>query len=388
MRLSTKAVRAGQEPDEATGAVVVPIHLATTFQQEITERRVQPTKGYEYGRTDNPTRKALETSLASLENGVAGICFSSGSAATQALLEVVLERGDHIILGDDVYGGTKRLLNFSSRKMGFQFDTVDTTSVSAVENALQEKTRLIFLETPSNPLLKITDIARISQLCRNAGDGEILFAVDNTFATPCLQQPFALGADLVLHSTTKYLGGHSDVVGGALVLSQERKELENEFRFYQNAAGAVPSPFDCWLTLRGIRTLAVRMTAHSANASFLASELQKESTVREVIYPGLEKHPQHGLAQQQMTSFGGMISLDLGDQTTAFDFLQNLDLFTLAESLGGVESLAEHPMSMTHASVGNDNLRKTGVGEGLIRLSVGIEDAHDLLEDCLKALMR
>ncbi|MFQ5980224.1 MAG: trans-sulfuration enzyme family protein [Candidatus Heimdallarchaeota archaeon] len=386
MRFSTKAVRAGQEPDETTGAVVVPIHLATTFQQEIAESCVQPTKGYEYSRTDNPTRKALETSLASLEDGSAGICYSSGSAATQALLEVLLEKDDHIILGEDVYGGTKRLLNFSSRKMGFHFDTVDTTSLSAVENALQENTRLVFLETPSNPLLKITDIARISQLCRDAG--QILFAVDNTFATPCLQQPLALGADIVLHSTTKYLGGHSDVVGGAIVLSPDRKELEKEFRFYQNAAGAVPSPFDCWLTLRGIRTLAVRMAAHSTNAAFLAPELQNEPAIREVIYPGLKNHPQHGLAQQQMTSFGGMISLDLGDKPTALNFLRNLDLFTLAESLGGVESLAEHPMSMTHASVGNDNLRKTGVGEGLIRLSVGIEDANDLLEDCRNALTR
>jgi cystathionine beta-lyase/cystathionine gamma-synthase len=385
VRFSTKAVRAGQEPDETTGAVVVPIHLATTFQQDVTpEGRIQPKNGYEYGRTGNPTRKALETSLTALESGAAGICFSSGSAATLALIEVLLERGDHVLLGDDAYGGTRRLFNFSSQKIGFAFETIDTTSITAVKQALRENTRLIFLETPSNPLLKLTDIARVAQVCQEAS--QVLFAVDNTFATPYLQQPLDLEADIVLHSTTKYLSGHSDVIGGAVVLSQAHRELEEAFRFYQNAAGAVPSPFDCWLTLRGIRTLVVRMQAHSANAGHLASELAKEPAIRQVIYPGLASHPQHALAQQQMQDFGGMISLEFEDKAKAFAFMRSLKFFAIAESLGGVESLAEHPRSMTHASVGNSALQKIGVSEGLIRLSVGIEDANDLLEDCLQAL--
>ncbi|MFW9917623.1 MAG: trans-sulfuration enzyme family protein [Candidatus Thorarchaeota archaeon] len=385
MRFSTKAVRAGQEPDKTTGAVVAPIHLATTFQQDVTpDERIQPRSGYEYSRTDNPTRKALETSLAALETGAAGVCFSSGSAATLALIEVLLDRGDHVLLGEDAYGGTRRLFNFSSQKIGFTLDTVDMTSIAALEQALKENTRLVFLETPSNPLLKITDLARVGQVCQEAND--VLFAVDNTFATPYLQQPLDLGADIVLHSTTKYLGGHSDVIGGAIVLSHAHRELEEPFRFYQNAAGAVPSPFDCWLTLRGIRTLVVRMQAHSANARHLALELAKESTFHQVIYPGLASHPQHALARQQMQDFGGMISLEFEDKAKAFAFLRNLKLFAIAESLGAVESLAEHPWSMTHASVGNSALQKIGISEGLIRLSVGIEDANDLLEDCLQAL--
>ncbi|MFX0116487.1 MAG: trans-sulfuration enzyme family protein [Candidatus Hodarchaeota archaeon] len=384
-RLSTKAVRVGQEPDPATGAVVIPLHMATTFQQEIIpDKGVSPTKGFEYARTDNPTRKALETSLASLEDGSAAIAFSSGSAATLALIEVLLSRGDHAIIGEDVYGGTKRLFTFSSQKIGFAFDAVDTTAPLALEDALQDNTRLVLLETPSNPLLKITDIRKVAKMCQTVE--QALFAVDNTFATPYLQKPLGLGADIVLHSTTKYLGGHSDVVGGALVLSPTRKELEEKFRFYQNAAGAVPSPFDCWLALRGIRTLAVRMKAHSANARFLASKLEKKADIRQIFYPGLKDHPQYTLAQRQMRDFGGMISLDLGDRAEAFQFLKKLQIFTLAESLGGVESLAEHPASMTHASLGNAALRKIGISDGLVRLSVGIEDPNDLLEDCFQAL--
>jgi len=371
---ATRAIHAGQAPEPATGAVAVPIYQTSTYAQEA----VGVHKGYDYARTDNPTRAALETALAALDSGTHGLAFGSGMAAETTMM-LTLTAGDHVICGDDVYGGTYRLFHKVFARLGLSFDFVDTSDVDRVAAAIRPATKLIWLETPTNPMLKLADIAAISQFAQPRG---ILTAVDNTFASPYFQRPLELGADIVHYSTTKYIGGHSDVVGGALVMTNE--ELYQKLKFLQNAAGGVPGPFDSWLVLRGLKTLALRMRAHEANALAIAGFLAEHPAVDRVIYPGLAAHPQHALARRQMHGFGGMISLVLkGGESAANKLVTRTKLFTLAESLGGVESLVELPAAMTHASVAGSALE---VPAGLIRLSVGIEDLEDLLADLEDAL--
>lgn len=371
---ATRAIHAGQEPDTATGAVIVPIYQTSTFAQE----SIGVHKGYEYARSGNPTRTALETALAALDGGVAALAFASGLAAESTLM-LALASGDHVICGDDVYGGTFRLFDKVYARHGLSFDFVDTSDPEQVMDAVRPETRLVWLETPTNPLLKLADIAAITALTRPRG---ILTVVDNTFASPYFQRPLELGADIVLYSTTKYMGGHSDVVGGALVFSDAA--LAERMRFLQNAAGGVPGPFDSWLVLRGLKTLALRMQAHQANALAVAQFLEGHAAVERVIYPGLRSHPQHALARRQMHGFSGMISVILaGGEAAARGMVARTKLFTLAESLGGVESLIEVPAAMTHLSVAGSALE---VPAGLVRLSVGIEDAADLVADLAHAL--
>ncbi len=371
---ATRAIHAGQAPEASTGAVVVPIYQTSTFAQEA----VGVNKGYEYARSGNPTRTALETALAALESGEHGLAFASGLAAETTLM-LLLSAGDHVICGDDVYGGTFRLFDKVFKRHGLTFDFVDTSDTARVEAAIRPETRMIWLETPTNPLLKLADIAGVAALARGRG---ILTVVDNTFASPYFQRPLELGADVTLHSTTKYMGGHSDVVGGAIAVRDG--ELAERLRFLQNAAGGVPGPFDSWLVLRGLKTLAVRMRAHEANALAIARFLEEHPAVDRVIYPGLASHPQHALARQQMHGFGGMISLILkGGEAAGHAMVGRTKLFTLAESLGGVESLVELPAAMTHASVAGSALE---VPAGLVRLSVGIEDLDDLQADLEQAL--
>lgn len=373
---STRAIHAGQDADPTTGATVVPIYATSTYTQAAPGEH----KGYEYSRSGNPTRTALETCLASLEGGERGLAFSSGLAATTAVL-AQYRPGDEVVAAADLYGGTYRLLERVFKPWGLMARYTDDPSPAGFERLLSKATRLVWIETPTNPLLQILDIAAIAQVAHQAG---ALLAVDNTFASPYLQQPIALGADLVIHSTTKYLGGHSDVVGGAVV---GRRELLAPIAFYQNAAGGVPGPFDCFLTLRGVKTLAIRMERHCANARVLAPWLAGQPQVENVYYPGLKSHPGHELAAQQMRDFGGMISLRLkGGAAAALRFLKKTRLFSLAESLGGVESLVCHPATMTHASIPADIRVARGVDDGLIRLSVGIEDADDLREDLRQAM--
>lgn len=373
---ATRALHVGQGPDSSTGAVVQPIHLATTFRQE----EVGKTKGYEYSRSGNPTRSALEECLASLEGATTCLAYASGLAASTNLM-LLLNPGDHVVYMEDVYGGTFRLFDKVMKRYGITFTAVDASQLDAVEAALTDRTRLLWLETPTNPLLRLVDIAAVTQLARRRG---ILSCVDNTFATPYLQRPLELGADLVLHSSTKYLGGHSDVVGGAIMTSND--SLVEPLRFHQNAVGAVPAPFDCWLLLRGLKTLSVRMRQHCENARTIASYLESHPAVERVHYPGLTSHPHHKLAKKQMADFGGMISFEVRDEAIALDVLRKLELFTLAESLGAVESLAEHPPLMTHASIPKDIREQIGIRDGLIRLSVGIEDIEDLVADLDQAL--
>ncbi len=371
---ATRAIHAGQDPDPATGAVIVPIYQTSTFAQEA----VGVHKGYEYARSGNPTRTALETALAALDGGTHALAFASGLAAETTTM-LLLSAGDHVICGDDVYGGTFRLFDKVFARLGLQFDYVDTSDVTQVESAIRPETKLIWLESPTNPLLKLADIAAIA---RNARPRGILTLVDNTFASPYFQRPLELGADIALYSTTKYMGGHSDVVGGALALRDDA--LYERLRFLQNAAGGVPGPFDSWLVLRGLKTLAVRMRAHEANALAVARFLEGHPAVERVIYPGLPSHPQHELARRQMCGFGGMISAVLkGGEAAAHALVTRTKLFTLAESLGGVESLIELPAAMTHASVAGSALE---VPAGLVRLSVGIEERDDLLADLDEAL--
>jgi cystathionine gamma-lyase len=373
---STRAIHAGQDADPATGATVVPIYATSTYTQAAPGQH----KGYEYSRSANPTRTALETCMASLEGGERGLAFASGLAATTAVL-AILRPGDEVVAAADLYGGTYRLLERVFRPWGLVARYTDDPSPAGFERLVTKATRLVWIETPTNPLLQILDIAAIAQLAHRSG---ALLAVDNTFASPFLQQPIALGADLVIHSTTKYLGGHSDVVGGAVI---GNRELLAPIAFYQNAAGGVPGPFDCFLTQRGIKTLAIRMERHSANARALASWLIEQPAVEKVYYPGLKSHPGHAMAARQMRDFGGMISLRLkGGSETALRFLKKTRLFSLAESLGGVESLVCHPATMTHASIPADIRIARGVDDGLIRLSVGIEDADDLREDLRQAM--
>jgi cystathionine gamma-lyase len=373
---ATRAIHAGQDADPATGATVVPIYATSTYTQEAPGKN----KGYEYSRSGNPTRTALETCLASLEGGERGLAFASGLAATTAVLSV-LRPGDTVVAASDLYGGTYRLLERVFKPWGLKTLYTDDPSPSGFARLVAPSTKLVWIETPTNPLLQILDIAAIAEVTHRAG---AILAVDNTFASPYLQQPLRLGADLVVHSTTKYLGGHSDVVGGAVIGS---RELLTQIAFYQNAAGGVPGPFDAWLTLRGLKTLALRMDRHCANARLLAEWLTQQPQVERVYYPGLANHPGHELAKRQMHDFGGMISIRLrGGGEAAKRFLPRTRLFSLAESLGGVESLVCHPATMTHASIPVEIRQARGVDDGLIRLSVGIEDPNDLQEDLRQAL--
>ncbi len=377
MRFSTRAIHSGQEADPATGATVVPIYQTSTYTQEAIGQH----KGYEYSRTGNPTRAALEKCLASLEEGDFGLAFASGLAAITAVLSI-LRPGDHVVAGEDLYGGTYRLFEQVCRPQGISFTYVDGREATAFERAMRRETRLLWIETPTNPLLQLVDIAAVAGIARQRG---ALLAVDNTFATPFLQQPLALGADVVVHSTTKYIGGHADVVGGAVVTSNP--DLQEAIRFYQNAAGGVPGPFDCWLVLRGLKTLAVRMRQHERNALQVARFLACHPLVVAVHYPGLPGHPQHGLARRQMSGFGGMVSFELpGGQEIANAFVTSLRVFSFAESLGGVESLACYPPAMTHGSIPPAERRRRGISDGMIRLSVGIEDVEDLIADLQQAL--
>lgn len=373
---ATRAIHAGYRPDPATGAVNAPIYASSTFAQDgVGGLR----GGFEYARTGNPTRSVLEASLAAVESGGFGRAFSSGMAAADCALRAVLRPGDHIVIPDDAYGGTFRLIDKVFRQWGVDHTPVPLSDLDAVRAALAPNTRMIWVETPTNPLLSVADIAAVAELSRPAG---VTVLVDNTFASPALQQPLALGADIVLHSTTKYIGGHSDVVGGALVTDDE--ELDAKFAFLQNGAGAVPGPFEAYLTLRGLKTLQVRMQRHSENAARVAEFLAEHPAVAEVLYPGLPGHPGHRVAARQMSGFGGMVSIRMrGGVAAARKLCAATGIFILAESLGGVESLIEHPGAMTHASTAGSQLE---VPEDLVRLSVGIEDCADLLADLEQAL--
>ncbi|MGB5112534.1 MAG: cystathionine gamma-synthase [Mycobacterium sp.] len=374
--LATRAIHAGFRPDPATGAVNAPIYASSTFAQDgVGGLR----GGFEYARTGNPTRAALEVSLAAVEQADYGRAFASGMAATDCALRAVLRPGDHVVIPDDAYGGTFRLIDKVFSQWGIGYTPVALADLDAVAAAITAQTKLIWVETPTNPLLSIADIAGIAELSTRVG-AKLL--VDNTFASPALQQPLTLGADIVLHSTTKYIGGHSDVVGGALLTSDE--ELDTAFAFLQNGAGAVPGPFDAYLTMRGLKTLVLRMQRHSENAAQVAEFLVEHPAIESVLYPGLSSHPNHEVAAKQMSGFGGMVSVRLrGGRAAAQEFCARTEIFILAESLGGVESLIEHPGAMTHASTAGSQLE---VPEDLVRLSVGIEEAADLLGDLEQAL--
>lgn len=379
---STKAIHAGEEPDfreGATGDVVVPIHLSTTFaRKKVTE----PTSGYEYTRSLNPTRKALETKLASLENAAYGLAFSSGLAAESTILLSLLNPGDHIVAFDDLYGGTKRLFNQVFSNFGFKITYVDATDASEIENAIQPNTKLVWIETPSNPLLKVSDIKAIGKITKKH---DLILVVDNTFLSPYFQKPLKLGADIVVHSSTKYIGGHSDVLGGAVLLNNQA--YYERIQYHQNAIGAVLPPFDSYLTLRGIKTLALRLEQHQRNALEIAHYLEQHPKIKKVIYPGLKSHRQHKLAKSQATGFGGVLSFEIkGTIDDAQAFLSKLTIFALAESLGGVESLIELPSLMTHASVAKEVREQIGITDTLIRVSVGVEDVQDLIADLEQAL--
>jgi cystathionine gamma-lyase len=378
---STRAIHAGQDADPATGATVVPIYATSTYTQAAPGKH----KGYEYSRSGNPTRTALETCLASLEGGERALAFASGLAATTAVLSI-LKPGDEVAAAADLYGGTFRLLERVFKPWGLTPRYTEDPSPAGFTEIITPATKLVWLETPTNPLLQIVDIAGIADLIgrHSKGGAKMVLAVDNTFASPYLQQPLRLGADLVVHSTTKYLGGHSDVVGGAVI---GKAQLLQPIGFYQNAAGGVPGPFDAWLTLRGIKTLAVRMERHCQNGRRLAEWLAKQPQVQRIYYPGLHNHPGHELARKQMRDFGGMISISLkGGKEAALRLLTRTKLFSLAESLGGVESLIGHPATMTHASIPAEIRQARGIDDGLVRLSVGIEDGDDLQEDLHQAL--
>ncbi|MFN4299005.1 MAG: cystathionine gamma-synthase [Thermaurantimonas sp.] len=374
----TRAIHAGLEPDPSTGAVMTPIYQTSTYAQEAPGKH----KGYEYSRTHNPTRKALEANLAAIEGGKYGLAFASGLAAIDTLLKT-LNPGDEIISTNDLYGGTYRLFVRVYEKFGLRFHFVPMQQLSSIEEKITEKTRLIWVETPTNPMLNVIDIEAVAQLAKTKG---ILLAVDNTFASPYLQQPLKLGADIVMHSATKYIGGHSDLVMGALVLNNDA--LAEQLYFLQNAAGAVPGPMDCFLALRGIKTLHVRMQRHCENAEKVARFLRSHPKVEKVFWPGFPDHPGHEIAKKQMRAFGGMISFTMkGDSIEeAFRAVSSFKIFTLAESLGGVESLAGHPATMTHASIPREERLKAGLSDSLIRLSVGLEDADDLISDLKQVL--
>jgi cystathionine beta-lyase/cystathionine gamma-synthase len=373
----TRAVHAGQSPEPVTGAIMTPLFLTSTYVQDGVAR---PRHGHEYARVDNPTRTALEANLAALEGGAHGVAFASGLAAIEAVLKANLSAGDRVVCADNLYGGSERLFRFWER-FGVRFDYVNTSDLEALEAAILPDTRLVFLETPTNPLMRITDLAAGAELARAAG---ALLVVDNTFATPFLQRPLELGADVVVHSTTKYLNGHSDVIGGAVVVRSD--EQAERLRYQQMATGAVPGPLDCWLVLRATKTLHLRMRAHSANARALAGHLESHPAVDRVLYPGLASHPQHDLARRQMRDFGGMITVDMGSDDRAEALASGTRIFALAESLGGVESLISVPARMTHASVPEERRQAMGLTGGLVRLSVGVEDVEDLVADLDRAL--
>ncbi|MGE5497056.1 MAG: trans-sulfuration enzyme family protein [Syntrophothermus sp.] len=376
MGFSTDAIHAGQIPDPFTGAVITPLYLTTTYAQE----ELGVNKGFTYGRTRNVTREALEKNIAALEKGKFAVSFASGLAAEHALMGL-LKSGDHVIASDNLYGGTYRLFEMIMKEYGIEFSWVDTTSMENIRREVRQNTRLLYLETPANPMLVITDLKAAADLSRELN---ILSVVDNTFMSPYFQNPLAHGIDIVLHSSTKYLGGHSDVLGGIIITNDEN--VHRKLRFIQNAAGSVPSPFDCWLLLRSTKTLSVRMKQHNANALAIAEHFCKSPLIEKVIYPGLPDHPHYELAKKQMTGFGGIISLDTGSFEKTKQLLKNLKIITLAESLGGVESLVCHPATMTHASVPLELRLKMGITDSLIRLSVGIEDVEDLIEDIENAL--
>ena len=376
-RFETRAIHAGCEPDSGTGAIMTPIFQTSTYVQESPGKH----KGYDYSRTHNPTRTALERNIASLEEGKHGLAFSSGMSAITTITQM-LNAGDHIICSDDVYGGTFRLFDKVLKKFNLEFDFIDLTNLQSLERYIKNTTKLVWLESPSNPLLKLIDIEATARIAKSRG---IVTVVDNTFATPFFQKPLKLGADIVMHSTTKYLNGHSDVIGGALVMNDQ--ELYTKLQFLQNAAGGVPGPFDCFLVLRGIKTLAIRMERHAGNALKIAQFLENHPKVRKVIYPGLSSHPQHELAKRQMAGFGGIVTFFIkGGLEAARKFLERVKVFSLAESLGGVESLIEHPAIMTHASLPKEIREKIGISDELIRVSVGIENIDDLIDDLKNAL--
>jgi cystathionine gamma-synthase/cystathionine gamma-lyase len=376
MKFSTKAIHVGQGADPATGATIVPVYQTSTYTQEAVGQH----KGFDYSRSINPTRVALEAQLAALENAEFGCAFASGMAAESAVLNL-LSAGDHVVVTDDLYGGTYRLFSRVLSRYGLEFTYVDMADPDAVRSGIKPNTKMFWVETPTNPLLKLIDIRAIAALRKG---GQIV-VVDNTFASPFFQQPLSLGADVVVHSTTKYIGGHSDVVGGAALTSN--KDLYETIKFHQNAVGGVPGPHDAWLTMRGAKTLALRMREHAKNAQAVAEFLDSHSEVERVYYPGLPSHPQHELAKRQMSGFGGMVSFTLkGPEQRAIDFAHRMKYFSLAESLGGVESLICHPARMTHGSIPKEEREKRGVTDGLLRLSVGIEDIEDLIEDLRLAL--
>ena len=369
-------IHAGQEPDPATGAIITPIYQTSTYVQDGLGKH----KGYEYARTQNPTRSAMEANIAAIESGTAGFGFASGMAAIGAIM-TLLKAGDHVIVTENTYGGTYRLFEQVLRKNQLHFSYVDTSNIEAIQKAIQPNTQLLFLETPTNPTLKLTDI---QAACTTAHSHDVAVVVDNTFASPYVQRPIELGADLVMHSTTKFLNGHSDSIGGVVIAT--RQDHVEWLEFVQNAEGAIIGPMDAWLVLRGVKTLPVRMERHNANGLAIAEMLVGHPKVQEVHYPGLTTHPQHQLAQQQMHGFGGLVTFDLGSLNHARDLLEHVRLMSLAESLGGVETLISHPATMTHASVPLAQREKIGITEGLVRLSVGIEDLDDLKEDLSQAL--
>lgn len=376
MGFSTDAIHAGQIPDPTTGAVITPIYQTSTYAQF----ELGKSTGFEYGRTHNLTRQALENNIATLEKGKYGIAFASGLAATHALMSLV-KAGDHIVISNNVYGGTYRLYELNMKNFGLDFTWVDSTDLKNVENAIRDNTKMIYVETPTNPMLNITDLKGIAKIAKKY---KLISVCDNTFMSPYFQNPLTFGIDIVLHSTTKYLNGHSDIIGGILLTSND--QLHERLRYIQNASGGVPSPFDCWLVLRSTKTLAVRMKQHEINAIQFAKFLEQSGFAKKVIYPGLKSHPQYQLAKKQMRGFGGMLSADFGDLRSAKRVLNKVKIFTLGESLGGVESLISHPASMTHASVPKAERDKMGITESLVRFSVGIEDVEDLIADVKQAL--
>jgi len=379
LRFGTLAVHAGQEPDPTTGAVMPPVYQTSTYVQEALGK---PRRGYEYARVQNPTREALEANIAALEGGRHGIAFASGLAAIEAIVKR-LSAGDHIVYEENVYGGTHRMFAQVLSRFSLEFTAVDTRDPEAVRRAIRPNTRLILLETPTNPMMRLTDLRAVAGIAREAG---VLLAVDNTFATPYNQRPLELGADIVVHSTTKYLNGHSDVVGGIVVTNDD--QVAADLRFLQKATGAIPGPWDCWLVLRGTKTLHLRMETHNRNGQQIAEFLERHPKVERVYYPGLPSHPQHELARRQMRGFTGMISIELGSLERARKLVEGTRIFALGESLGGVESLIGHPAIMTHASVPRERREAIGITDGLVRLSVGVEDVNDLIEDLDQALAR
>jgi len=373
---ATKAIHAGQEPDLETGAVTVPIYPTSTYvQQELGKN-----KGYEYARVSNPTRTRLEENLAALEGGIASRVFASGMAAINAIC-TMYKSGDHVVCGNDLYGGVPRLFNQVLANFGMEFSYVDTSDARNVDRAIRKNTRMVYVETPTNPLMSLTDIEAVSQVCRRK---KVELVVDNTFMSPYFQQPIALGADMVVHSTTKFLNGHSDGLGGVVVCTT--KQQAEKLAFVQKAAGAILSPFECWLVLRGVKTLAVRMEQHDHSGRFIAEFLARHKKVKNVFYPGLPEHPQYELAQRQMTGFGSMITFETGSLSNAKKMLKKVRVCSLAESLGGVETLISHPATMTHAALGEKGRREIGITDGLVRISVGIENVEDILDDLDDAL--